>query len=81
MEERVSDITQGVSSVQTERWSPCNSWRRCAWPLGVIEELMPGRDGAVRAVQIRIRGGITTRPITVVPHGDKLSRIIIIAQL
>ena len=39
--------------------SPSNTW-----PLGVVEELIPGGDGAVRAVRIRIRGGITTRPIT-----------------
>ena len=41
-----------------------NDSPRNTWPLGVIEELIPGGDGALRAVQIRIRGGITTLPIT-----------------
>ena len=37
---------------------------RNTWPLGVVEELIAGGDGAVRAVRIRIRGGITTRNMT-----------------
>ena len=41
-----------------------NDSPRNTWPLGVVEELIPGGDGAVRAVRIRIRGGITIRPIT-----------------
>ncbi|MES9974415.1 MAG: DUF1759 domain-containing protein [Candidatus Thiodiazotropha sp.] len=37
---------------------------RNTWPLGVVHELLPGGDGAVRAARVRIKGGITTRPIT-----------------
>lgn len=37
---------------------------RNKWPLSVIEELIPGGDGAVRAVRVRTKRGITTRPIT-----------------
>ena len=41
-----------------------NDMPRNMWPLGVVEELIPGGDGAVGAVRIRIRGGTTTRLIT-----------------
>jgi len=37
--------------------------KRGRWPTGMIEEVIAGRDGAVRAVQVRIRGKSTRRPI------------------
>jgi len=33
------------------------------WPTGMIKEVIAGRDGAVRAVQVRIRGKSRRRPI------------------
>ena len=36
---------------------------RINWKLAVVEELLPGRDGHVRAVNIRTQGGTTNRPI------------------
>ena len=36
---------------------------RIKWKLAVVEELLPGRDGHVRAVNIRTQGGMTNRPI------------------
>uniref|UniRef100_A0A1B0CP41 Integrase catalytic domain-containing protein n=1 Tax=Lutzomyia longipalpis TaxID=7200 RepID=A0A1B0CP41_LUTLO len=35
-----------------------------AWPLGVIEEVFPGNDGAVRKVSVRTTKGSFERPIT-----------------
>ena len=32
--------------------------------LGVVDELLPGDEGAVRATRVRTKGGITIRPIT-----------------
>ena len=36
---------------------------RINWKLAVVEELLPGRDGHVRAVNIRTKGGTTNRPV------------------
>ena len=36
---------------------------RCRWSLGVIDELVTGSDGRVRAAKVRCRRGVTTRPI------------------
>ena len=36
---------------------------RNTWPLGVVDELLPGDDEAVRAARARTKGGITIRPI------------------
>jgi len=36
---------------------------RINWKLAVVQELLPGRDGHVRAVNIRTQGGTTNRPI------------------
>ena len=35
---------------------------RCRWPLGRVVETMPGRDGLVRSVKLRTRGGEVCRP-------------------
>ena len=37
---------------------------RGRWPLGRVEALIPGRDGVVRAVQIKLREKLTRRPVT-----------------
>jgi hypothetical protein len=36
---------------------------RIYWPLGRIEELTTGRDGHTRAVRVRTRRGILSRPV------------------
>ena len=33
------------------------------WKLAVVEELLPGRDGYVHAINIRTKGGTTNRPV------------------
>jgi transposase InsO family protein len=35
---------------------------RGQWPLGVIDEVLPGRDGVVRTVDIRVAKGVLRRP-------------------
>ena len=40
-----------------------NDAPRNTWPLGIVQELEPGGDGAVRAARIQTKGGVTTRPI------------------
>ena len=37
---------------------------RINWKLAVVEELLPGRDGHVRAVNIRTQVGTSNRPIS-----------------
>ncbi|MCG8430654.1 MAG: hypothetical protein MJA29_05745, partial [Candidatus Omnitrophica bacterium] len=36
---------------------------RLSWPLGVVEELYPGRDGLSRSVRLRTANGELTRSI------------------
>ena len=36
---------------------------RLKWPLGIVEELFPGKDGVVRAVKVRTKAGSYSRPI------------------
>lgn len=36
---------------------------RLKWPLGVVEEVFPGKDGFVRSVRIRTSKGVVLRPI------------------
>ena len=73
MEERVSDVTQGFHRCKRRDGHSVtvgdvvlvqNDSPRNTWPFGVVEELIPGGDETVRAVRIRIRGGITNWPIT-----------------
>ena len=41
---------------------------RGRWPLGLVEEVVPSRDGRVRSVRVRTHGTSLLRPITkVVP--------------
>jgi len=37
--------------------------KRLEWPLAVVEELIPGRDGEVRLVKLRTASGVLLRPI------------------
>jgi len=37
--------------------------KRIDWPLAVVEELIPGRDGEVRLVKLRTASGVLLRPI------------------
>ena len=37
---------------------------RGRWPLGVVIEAEPSRDGLVRAVKVRSQGKIIRRPVT-----------------
>jgi hypothetical protein len=36
--------------------------KRVDWPLAVIEELIPGRDGEVRLLRLRTASGVLLRP-------------------
>ena len=36
---------------------------RLKWPMGVVTEVYPGKDGSIRSVQLKTKGGIFTRPI------------------
>ena len=72
MEDRISDIATGVSPyyrkneqtiqkgdiVQIHDETP-----RTNWKLGLVKELVRGKDGLVRSVKIKTRTGETTRPI------------------
>jgi hypothetical protein len=37
--------------------------RRLNWPLAVVEELVPGRDGQVRLAKLKTNSGIILRPV------------------
>ena len=36
---------------------------RLQWPVGVVEEVFPGKDGVVRTVQVRTKSGVFVRPV------------------
>ncbi len=36
---------------------------RGAWPLAVVEETYPGKDGVVRAVRLKTKNGTLERPV------------------
>ena len=40
-----------------------DGFSRAKWPMGVVSEIYPGKDGFVRAVKIRTAKGFLTRPI------------------
>ncbi|GBM82681.1 hypothetical protein AVEN_55678-1 [Araneus ventricosus] len=40
-----------------------DSKKRLNWPLAIIMEVLPGRDGKVRTVKVRTQSGVTTRPV------------------
>ena len=37
--------------------------KRLQWPMGIVQEVFPGRDGVIRAVRIKTVKGMLTRPI------------------
>lgn len=41
-----------------------DSLPRSRWSLGVIQDVLPGGDGSIRAAVVRSRGGVTNRPIS-----------------
>lgn len=49
--------TGTVVLLQSENSAPLN------WPLGIIEETFPGRDGVVRVVNVRTKTGTYRRPV------------------
>ncbi|KAJ8883004.1 hypothetical protein PR048_014843 [Dryococelus australis] len=44
------------------------------WPLAVVEELVPGRDGVTRAVRLRTASGVVTRPVQRVYPLERICR-------
>ncbi|MEE4247202.1 MAG: hypothetical protein V2I33_17455, partial [Kangiellaceae bacterium] len=42
--------------------------RKLQWPMGVVEELLPGKDGVVRAVKLRTSSGVVVRPVQRLHH-------------
>ena len=40
-----------------------DNFPRMCWPLGIIIETHPGRDGLVRPVKVRTSQGVVSRPI------------------
>jgi hypothetical protein len=36
---------------------------RGVWPLAVVEETFPGKDGVVRAVRLKTKNGVLERPV------------------
>ena len=36
---------------------------RLKWPIGIVQEVYPGKDGLVRAVDVKTAKGVVTRPI------------------
>ena len=34
------------------------------WPLGVVEETFPGKDGLTRVVRVKTKGGYYIRPVS-----------------
>ena len=48
---------------------------RLQWPLGVIQELYPGRDGHVRSVQVKTAKGMLISPIQRLYHLEVNERI------
>jgi hypothetical protein len=37
--------------------------KRLEWPLGLVQQVYPGRDGHIRAVRVRTAKGVVDRPI------------------
>ena len=36
---------------------------RLMWPLGKVQRVFPGRDGVVRAAEVKLKSGVVTRPL------------------
>jgi hypothetical protein len=43
--------------------------KRADWPLAVVEELIPSRDGRVRLMKLRTVSGILLRPLEIYDKG------------
>ncbi|XP_066958107.1 uncharacterized protein [Macrobrachium rosenbergii] len=52
------NLTRGSVVIVKEERVP-----RLLWPLGVITELYPGKDGMVRSAKVKTKRGFVTRPV------------------
>ncbi|XP_043230765.1 uncharacterized protein LOC122386050 [Amphibalanus amphitrite] len=52
------DIASGDVVLVTDLTAP-----RGKWPMGRVEEVMPGADGHVRVVSVKLKGKTVTRPV------------------
>ena len=52
------DIVSGDVVLVTDLTAP-----RGKWPMGRVEEVMPGADGHVRVVSVKLKGKTVTRPV------------------
>ena len=55
--------SRGVISVGSIVLIKDDNMQRFHWPLGKVEEVLPGRDGLVRAVRVKTSKGVYVRPI------------------
>ena len=53
-----SDIKVGSVVLMREDNTP-----RLSWPIGVVQEMYPGRDGVCRTVSVKTKRGVFVRPI------------------
>ena len=56
--DRAGTITEGSYTLVREDNVP-----RMQWPVGVIMKVFPGRDGLIRAVEVKTKTGTRTRPV------------------
>ncbi|XP_066958659.1 uncharacterized protein [Macrobrachium rosenbergii] len=57
------NLTRGSVVIVKEERVP-----RLLWPLGVITELYPGKDGMVRSAKVKTKRGFVTRPVQNLYH-------------
>jgi len=55
---KAEEIKEGTLVLVKEEGQP-----RLTWPVGVVTQLCPGRDGNVRTVKVRFRGSEFLRPV------------------
>lgn len=41
----------------------CDQKKRIDWPMGLVREILPGKDGQVRVVRLKTATGILLRPV------------------
>ena len=56
--DQAGTLTEGSYTLVREDNTP-----RMMWPVAVIKKLFPGRDGLVRAVEVKTKTGTYTRPV------------------
>jgi hypothetical protein len=56
--QKVDEIKEGTLVLVREEGQP-----RLTWPLGLVTQVCPGKDGIVRTVKVRFRGSEFLRPI------------------